>query len=92
MNKACKEVGRDPATLAFTYLILLAYPDLLGWKQEKKRGNLSGTVAELAGAMAEYEARGAAKIMFHIRPARPEAYERLAQAVELYRARTTVNK
>lgn len=92
MNKACKEVGRDPTTLAFTYLILLAYPDLLGWKQEKKRGNLSGTLAELAAAMAEYEARGAAQIMFHIRPARPEAYERLAQAVELYRARTNVNE
>jgi probable F420-dependent oxidoreductase len=86
MNKACKEVGRDPATLAYTYLVVLAYPDLLGWKQEKKRGNLSGTVEELAGAMAEYEARGAAEIMFHIRPAMPETYERLAQAVTLYRA------
>ena len=84
MRKACKEVGRDPESLGFTYMISLAYPDLLGWKQEKKRGYLSGSVEEIAEALAGYEARGAAELMFHLSPATPEAYERLVQAVDVY--------
>ena len=87
MRKACKEVGRDPESLGFTYMISLAYPDLLGWKQEKKRGYLTGSVEEIAEALAGYEARGAAELMVHITPATPGTYERLAQAVELYRQR-----
>ena len=38
LRKACKEVGRDPASLPYTFLISLAYPDLLDWNQSKKRG------------------------------------------------------
>lgn len=85
LKKACKEVGRDLATLPYTFLISLAYPDLLGWKQSKKRGSLSGSVEEIADVLAEYEALGAAHLMFHLRPSTPTAYERLAQAVQLYR-------
>ena len=92
LKKACKEVGRDLATLPYTFLISLAYPDLLGWKQPKKRGSLSGSVEEIADVLAEYEALGAAHLMFHLRPSTPTAYERLAQAVQLYRKnRGTIN-
>jgi hypothetical protein len=87
MKKACKDVERDPDTLAFTYNVSLAYPDLLGWKKDKKRGTLSGSVEEIAEAFMEYEARGTAELMFHITPATPQAYERLAGAAELYRQR-----
>jgi alkanesulfonate monooxygenase SsuD/methylene tetrahydromethanopterin reductase-like flavin-dependent oxidoreductase (luciferase family) len=66
-------------------MISLSFPDLLGWKQPKKRGTLSGTVEEIAAILAEYEALGAAHLMFHLRPSRPEAYEQLAEAVHLYR-------
>lgn len=85
LRKACKEVGRDLATLPYTFMISLAYPDLLGWKVPKKRGVLSGTAEEIAQVLAGYEALGAAHLMFHLRPSTPIAYERLADAVQLYR-------
>lgn len=66
-------------------MISLAFPDLLGWKKPKQRGALSGSTEELAAVLAEYEALGAAHLMFHLRPATPAAYERLAAAVQLYR-------
>ena len=89
LHKACKEVGRDPASLQQTYMVSLAWPDLLGWEKPKKRGWLSGTAEELAAVLAEYEARGADHLMFHIKPSTPEGYERLARAVELYRRQRT---
>ena len=85
LRKACKETGRDLTTLPYTFMISLSFPDLLGWDKPKKRGTLSGTVEELAAVLAEYEALGAAHLMFHLRPSRPEAYAQLAEAVALYR-------
>jgi probable F420-dependent oxidoreductase len=85
LQKACKEVGRDPATLPYTFMLSMAFPDLLGWEQPKKRGVLSGSVEEIAGVLAEYEALGADHLMFHLRPSTQTAYERLAESVELYR-------
>ena len=90
LRKACKEAGRDPASLPYTFMIALAYPDLLGWDKPKKRGSLSGSVEEIATALAEYEALGAAHLMFHLRPSTPAAYERLAEAIALYRATKTI--
>ncbi len=84
LKKACKQAGRDLDTLPYTFMISLAYPELLGWKETKKRGVLSGSVEEIAGVLAEYEALGAAHLMFHIQPATSTAYERLAEAVQLY--------
>lgn len=86
MARACKEENRSPDTLPSTFLVNLAFPDLLGWKTGKKRGWLSGTEEELAAAMKGYEQRGAWGLMFHLSPATPEAYERLARVVEIYRA------
>lgn len=88
LRRACKEVGRNPAGLPETYMISLAYPDLLGWKTEKKRNYLSGSLEEIAAVLAEYEALGVAHLMFHLRPASPEAYTRLAQAVQIYRSKS----
>jgi alkanesulfonate monooxygenase SsuD/methylene tetrahydromethanopterin reductase-like flavin-dependent oxidoreductase (luciferase family) len=85
INKACEEVRRAPANLPYTFMISLAYPDLLGWKQPKKRGSLSGSVEEIASALAEYEALGAAHLMFHVNPSTPTAYAKLAESMQLYR-------
>jgi alkanesulfonate monooxygenase SsuD/methylene tetrahydromethanopterin reductase-like flavin-dependent oxidoreductase (luciferase family) len=85
LRKACKEVGRDPATLPYTFLISLAYPDMLNWKKPKKRGYLSGSLEEIANVLVEYEALGANHVMFHVKPSTQIAYERLAEAVQLYR-------
>jgi probable F420-dependent oxidoreductase len=85
LRKACKEEGRDPASLPATFMISLAYPDLLDWNKEKKRGYLSGSTEELARVLKEYEDLGADHLMFHLTPSTLPAYERLAQAVETYR-------
>jgi probable F420-dependent oxidoreductase len=85
LRKACQEVGRDPLSLTLTFLLSIAFPDQLGWEEKKKRGVLSGSVEEIAGILAEYEALGANHLMFHLRPSTPAAYEQLAQAVHLYR-------
>lgn len=85
LRQACSEVGRDPVSLPFTFLLNLAYPDLLGWKQPSKRGSLSGTPQEIAAVLAQYEELGTAHLMFHLSPSTPEAYDRLGQAVDLYR-------
>ena len=86
LRKACKETGRELATLPYTFMISLSFPDLLGWTVPKKRGTLSGTTEELAAALAGYEKLGVAHLMFHLRPSRPEAYARLAEAVALYQS------
>lgn len=86
LRKACKETGRDLATLPYSFMVGMAFPDLLGWDKPKKRGWLSGTTEEIAAVLAEYEALGAAHLMFHLRPSTPEAYNRLAEAVALYRS------
>jgi alkanesulfonate monooxygenase SsuD/methylene tetrahydromethanopterin reductase-like flavin-dependent oxidoreductase (luciferase family) len=85
LRKACKEVGRDPDSLPSTFLISLAYPDLLGWEKPKKRGHLSGSIEEIANILTGYEALGTNHLMFHIKPSTPIAYKRLAEAVQLYR-------
>ncbi len=85
LRKACREEGRDLATLSVTFLLSMAFPDLLGWEQKKKRGVLTGSVEEIADVLAEYEALGAKHLMFHLTPSTPAAYEQLAEAVQLYR-------
>lgn len=86
IRKACEEVGRDPATIAVTFMISLAYPDLLGWNVDKKRGRLSGSIEEIAATLKKYESLGTEHLMFHIAPSTPQAYERLAKAVDLYKS------
>lgn len=86
MEKACKAEERDPATLQYTYMVSLAFPDLAGWDKDKKRGYLTGSPEELAEALAGFEQRGASELMFHIIPSSPEGYERLARAIEIFRA------
>ncbi len=85
LKKACKAESRDLSTLPYTFMISMAYPDLMGWKENKRRGTLIGTPQEIAEALAEYERLGAAHLMFHLLPSTPEAYDRLAEAVRLYR-------
>jgi len=92
LKKACKEVGRELASLPYTFLVSMAWPDLLGWDRSRKRGVLSGSVEEIAGILAEYEATGAAHLMFHLAPSTPAAYARLAEAVQLYRNSSALEK
>ena len=86
IQAACREVGRDPATLDITAFIALWFPDL----QEKKTGSfyvnpLIGTVEEIASAIRGYEELGYVKhIMFQIAPYTTETRRRLTEALQLY--------
>lgn len=84
-KRTCKLVGRDLESILLTYTIHLAFPDLLGWKKDKKRGSLSGSAEEIAQTLKEYEQLGSAHLMFHLSPSTPEAYKRLANALKLYK-------
>ncbi len=86
MMKACKDVGRDPDTLQFTFAISQAFPDLAGWTKNTKRGWLTGSVDKIAEVLTEYDAKGADELMFHLNPSTPDAYERLARSMEIYRS------
>lgn len=84
-QKSCKTMGREMKSIKLTYTVHLAYPDLLGWKQDKKRGILSGSIEEIAQTLKEYELLGSTHLMFHLSPSTPEAYQRLARSIEIYR-------
>ena len=84
-KRACKLVARDLESIRLTYTIHLAFPDLLGWKKDKKRGSLSGSAEEIAQTLKAYEQLGSAHLMFHLSPSTPEAYKRLANALKLYK-------
>ena len=85
IEAACREVGRDPATLGITALIGLWFPDL----QAKQPGfldkPLTGTVPEIAAAMRGYADLGVQHLMFQCEPYTPEALQRLTEALHRYR-------
>ena len=85
IEAACREVGRDPATLGVTALIGLWFPDLAE-KQEIFDKPLTGTVEEIAEAMRGYAELGVQHIMFQCAPYTPETVGRLAEALRLYRS------
>jgi probable F420-dependent oxidoreductase len=85
IEAACREVGRDPATLGVTAFIGLWFPDL----QEDKPGSwdkpLTGTPEEIAEAIRGYAELGVPHIMFQCAPYTPESLRRLTEALHLYR-------
>ena len=86
IEAACREVGRDPATMGVTALIGLWFSDL---QQEKpafvEDQHLEGTPEELAAAMRGYAELGVQHIMFQYAPYNDEARQRLTEALRLYR-------
>lgn len=86
IEAACREVGRDPATMGVTALIGLWFSDL---QQEKPAfvddKHLEGTPEELAAAMRGYAELGVQHIMFQYAPYTGEARRRLTEALRLYR-------
>jgi len=85
IQAACREIGRDPATLGITALIGLWFSDLQRKKPSFFENPLTGTVQELAAAMRGYEELGVQHIMFQCEPYTPEARHRLTKALQLYR-------
>jgi probable F420-dependent oxidoreductase len=85
IQAACREVGRDPATLGVTAFIGLWFPDL-GKRPAFFDKPLTGTVPELAAAIRGYAELGVPHIMFQLAPYNAEARQRLTEAVQLYRS------
>jgi hypothetical protein len=85
IEAACREVGRDPATLGITALIGLWFPDLQAKQPSFLDQPLTGTVPEIAAAMRGYADLGVQHLMFQCEPYTPEALRRLTEALHLDR-------
>jgi probable F420-dependent oxidoreductase len=85
IEAACREVGRDPATLDITAFIGLWFPDLQARQPSFFDKPLTGTVQEIAAAMRGYAELGVPHIMFQCEPYTAEALRRLTEALHLYR-------
>ncbi len=85
IEAACRQVGRDPATLGVTALIGLWFPELQENQASMFDKPLTGTVEELAAAMRGYAKLGVQHIMFQCQPYTSETLKLLAQALQLYR-------
>jgi alkanesulfonate monooxygenase SsuD/methylene tetrahydromethanopterin reductase-like flavin-dependent oxidoreductase (luciferase family) len=84
LQTACREVGRNPATLPITVLITLAFPDLRppeAWMESY----ISGSIDEIAAAFLAYQQLDVTHLMVHIGPYTATALIRLAQAMQRYR-------
>jgi alkanesulfonate monooxygenase SsuD/methylene tetrahydromethanopterin reductase-like flavin-dependent oxidoreductase (luciferase family) len=86
IEAACRQAGRDPATLGVTALIGLWFPDLQADQPGFFDKPLTGTVPQIAAAMRGYADLGVRHIMFQCVPYTPEARRRLAEALRRYRA------
>jgi len=85
IEAACREIGRDPATVGITALIGLWFPDLQAQQPSFLDNPLTGPVQEIAAAMRGYADLGVQHIMFQCWPYTPEARQRLTEALQLYR-------
>ncbi len=85
IEAACRDTGRDPATLGITALIGLWFPELQANKPRFFDNPLTGTAEELAAAMRGYADLGVQHIMFQCEPYTPEAIKQLTEALQFYR-------
>src|SRR5438067_406080 len=85
ITAACREIGRDPATIGITALIGLWFPDLQVKKPTFFDDPLTGTPEEIATAMLGYAELGVQHIIFQCEPYAPEALRRLTEALHLHR-------
>ncbi len=86
IHAACREVGRDPATIGVTALIGLWFPHLQSNQPSFFDTPLTGTVEEIAAAMRGYAELGVQHIMFQCEPYTAEALRLLTEALQLYRS------
>jgi alkanesulfonate monooxygenase SsuD/methylene tetrahydromethanopterin reductase-like flavin-dependent oxidoreductase (luciferase family) len=86
---AAQEIGRDPATLAITAGVNVAYPDLpeaANLPGGKLPAGLTGSTAEIAEGLRAFAGEGVSHIQAWLYPLTPEAVRRFAEAARLVRA------
>ena len=91
-REACEAEGRDPATLALTAGIFVAFPHLLasGDGEEPPEEAISGDVDHVAAALAGYEMHGIEHVIVHLWPRSAAAVEELARAAVIARGAAAV--
>lgn len=79
---ACEAEGRDPATLALTAGIFVAFPHLLasGDGEDPPDEAIRGDVDHVAAALAGYEMHGIQHVIVHLWPRNAAAVSELARA------------
>lgn len=90
LDAACAEVGRDPATLATTVGVSIAFPDLMELPEglaEHPERYLSGTPDELAASFRAFEEQGVTHLIcaMFVSDSDP-IFDRLTAGLHAYRA------
>ena len=83
LHAACHAEGRDPASLQLTVSVAVSFPDLGGGAA--RGASLSGSAGAIAETLHGFEALGAQHIMVEFAPYTPEALDRFAEAVQVFR-------
>jgi probable F420-dependent oxidoreductase len=84
LNAALAEAGRDPATLAITAGIFVAFE---GAGADAPERAIRGSLDDVAAALAGYAELGARHLITHVFPRTPDAVSRLGEAAALARER-----
>jgi probable F420-dependent oxidoreductase len=84
MHQVCEAEGRDPASLGLTVSLPVAFLDL-GPPPSGRSEYLTGSPAEIAEALAGFQALGTHHLMVEFSPYTTAALERFAEAVRIFR-------
>jgi len=92
MNAALAAAGRDPKSLEVTVGVQVNFPDLedLGDIVENKDKWISGSVDDVAAALAEYQANGVGHVIVNLHPLTTESIDRLTGVLTLVKERAAV--
>ena len=80
LGEACRSVGRDPATVAITVGVNIAYPQA-GAEPPPARKALSGSPEQIATELQRYAEAGVAHVICNLDPATPETLAEFGKAV-----------
>jgi hypothetical protein len=84
LRAALDEAGRDPASLAITVGIFVAFDDADGEIPDRA---IRGSVDEVGAALAGYADLGVSHLIVHLWPRSPDGVRRLAEAAAIARDR-----
>ncbi|CAN5857464.1 LLM class F420-dependent oxidoreductase [soil metagenome] len=87
LDRACTEVGRDPATIGRTAGVSVRYDDAdLPGPTGNRAKDLLGEPAAIAAGLRAFEEAGFVHLMVWLEPMNERSLERLAQAMSILRA------
>jgi alkanesulfonate monooxygenase SsuD/methylene tetrahydromethanopterin reductase-like flavin-dependent oxidoreductase (luciferase family) len=81
---ACRDEGRDPASIGITAMVYVHYPKMMPVPEDLDYPPITGTPTQVAKAMLGYQQMGVEHIMIHVLPYKPAAIRKLEQALPLY--------